>query len=116
MYQCLALYLVFSLLGGTVDITVHRVLDDGNLKEVHHASGGAWGGTKVDEGFENLIKDILGPNTISRFNEENTGDAVDMLREFETKKRTITMETDSKIQLWMPPSLNAIYEDENEGR
>ena len=35
--------------GGTIDITVHEVQQDGHLKELYHANGGAWGGTFVDK-------------------------------------------------------------------
>jgi hypothetical protein len=51
---------LFPLTGGTVDITVHEVTDNGNLKELHKASGGAWGGTKVDETFEEFLSSIVG--------------------------------------------------------
>ena len=36
-------------IGGTIDITVHEVQQDGHLKELHHANGGAWGGIFVDK-------------------------------------------------------------------
>ena len=38
-----------SFTGGTIDITVHEVQQDGHLKELYHANGGAWGGTFVDK-------------------------------------------------------------------
>jgi hypothetical protein len=46
--------------GGTVDITVHEVMEDAKLKELHKASGGAWGGTKVDEAFRQFIIKLVG--------------------------------------------------------
>lgn len=48
--------------GGTVDITVHEVMDGGKLNELHKASGGAWGGTKVDESFRQFIIKLVGKN------------------------------------------------------
>ncbi|WAQ95250.1 HS12A-like protein, partial [Mya arenaria] len=50
---------VFSLCG-TVDITVHEVLANGGLRELHKASGGAWGGTKVDEAYEKFLDEVTG--------------------------------------------------------
>jgi hypothetical protein len=49
-----------NIKGGTIDITIHEVLRTGNLKELHKASGGAWGGTKVDEAFEAFLSEIIG--------------------------------------------------------
>ena len=46
--------------GGTVDITVHEVVDGKNLKELNSASGGAWGGTRVDEAFTEFLIKITG--------------------------------------------------------
>ena len=46
--------------GGTADITVHEKLKDGNLREVHRACGGPWGGTAVDKNFVELLSSIVG--------------------------------------------------------
>ena len=41
-------------------MTVHQVIVDGNLREVHKASGDALGGTMVDKAFEKFLTDIIG--------------------------------------------------------
>ena len=46
--------------GGTVDITVHEVVDRDKLKELYWASGGAWGGTRVDKAFERFLGKLFG--------------------------------------------------------
>lgn len=46
--------------GGTVDITVHEVLPDRQLKELFKASGGAWGGTRVDDAFWEFLSKLSG--------------------------------------------------------
>ena len=51
--------------GGTVDITAHEVLESG-VKELHHATGGACGGSYVDKNFETLMSNVLGANFINR--------------------------------------------------
>ena len=38
---------IFS--GGTVDIAAHQINADGTVEELIPASGGPWGGVKVDE-------------------------------------------------------------------
>lgn len=40
-------FVILVLVGGTVDITAHEILESGNFKEVLPASGGDWGGTCV---------------------------------------------------------------------
>ena len=58
-------FLVISL-GGTVDVTVHKLLTDGRVRvrELYKATGGAWGGTKVDEAFENYFCEMFTKNVI----------------------------------------------------
>ena len=51
------------LTGGTVDITVHEVVAGGHLKELHKASGGAWGGTQVDDAFYQFLVRLFGKFT-----------------------------------------------------
>lgn len=47
-------------LGGTVDISAHEILEDDELRELHMASGGPWGGTVVDQEFEAFIENVTG--------------------------------------------------------
>ena len=58
-------YVVLCVQGGTVDITAHEVLESG-VKELHHATGGACGGSYVDKNFENFLVEILGTNFINK--------------------------------------------------
>lgn len=52
--------LITNTSGGTVDITVHEIQRNGDIRELHKASGGDWGGTKVDLAFENFLGEIVG--------------------------------------------------------
>lgn len=58
--SCLLALFFRRFSGGTVDCAVHEVIEDGNLREIYKASGGAWGGTKVDEAFIAFMEDITG--------------------------------------------------------
>lgn len=49
---------MFYLLGGTVDITVHKQADDGTLVELIPATGGPTGGVTVDKEFEKFLEII----------------------------------------------------------
>ncbi|CAG2194945.1 unnamed protein product [Mytilus edulis] len=54
-----ARFLVVDLGGGTVDITSNEVLASGQLKEIHSASGGPWGGNTINEGIWKLLQGVL---------------------------------------------------------
>ena len=99
--------------GGTADITVHEKLPNDKIKEVYQATGGAWGGTAVDEAYTQLlIKVFSGPN-IHQFRREHTYGYMDMMREFEVAKRN--MKPDGRISLntRIPAMLNTCCVEQN---
>lgn len=98
--------------GGTVDITVQEVLHDDNLRELHRASGGAWGGTKVDDNFLQMIVKVVGNPVMQKFKLESKSDELDLLREFEIKKRSIRPDSSGKIGFRIPLSLSEAFEEE----
>ncbi|CAH1264037.1 HSPA12B [Branchiostoma lanceolatum] len=59
-------YMIVDCGGGTVDITVYEISENGKVKEVTTASGGDWGGTKVDEEFLKLLDKIFGADIMAR--------------------------------------------------
>ncbi|CAC5415252.1 unnamed protein product [Mytilus coruscus] len=105
-------YIVLDCGGGTVDITVHQVQQDKTLKELFKASGGAWGGTQVDEAFKQLIIKIVGSPVYLNFCEKNAADFVDMFREFELKKRGFSGEGNKQITIKIPVSLQETFEED----
>lgn len=102
-------YMVIDLGGGTADITVHERQDDCSLKEVHKPTGGPWGGTMVDEEFNQLLIRIIGAPVFQKFREMNVAGYIDLQREFETKKRSITPETDGKVTITVPSKMSMLY-------
>ncbi|KAK3578318.1 hypothetical protein CHS0354_004228 [Potamilus streckersoni] len=102
-----------SSIGGTIDITVHEVLSDGKLKELQKASGGAWGGTQVDEAYKQFLISLVGNPVFQRFQLEKKEDYLDMFRDFEVKKRDIVPDNDNKVTIRLPSSLREIFEDES---
>ncbi|XP_032424317.1 heat shock 70 kDa protein 12A-like isoform X4 [Xiphophorus hellerii] len=52
-------YIVVDCGGGTIDITFHEVLEEGNLKELHKASGNDLGGQTVDRKFKQFLREIF---------------------------------------------------------
>ncbi|KAL3878675.1 hypothetical protein ACJMK2_031006 [Sinanodonta woodiana] len=105
-------YMILDLGGGTADITVHEKQADGSLRELHEPTGGAWDGTKVDEAFHQMLIKIVGAKTFKTFCDTQKFDHLDLLRELEMKKRTITHVSDNKIVVNMPFSLTSLYQQE----
>ncbi|XP_061163780.1 heat shock 70 kDa protein 12A-like [Saccostrea echinata] len=106
-------YIVLDAGGGTIDITVHQVQQNGTLKEIHKANGGDWGGTKVDEAFRELLEDIVGKKVMEKFCKDYKYDMLELFRNFEVKKRTITPDLDEKITFKVPISLNETFKAAN---
>ncbi|XP_052785785.1 heat shock 70 kDa protein 12B-like [Mya arenaria] len=98
-------YLVLDAGGGTIDVTAHEVVGKGRVKELYKASGGAWGGTKVDDAFLDFLTLVTGPDVIDSFKKSNLYDYNDMMKRFEMKKRSITHESESKVVMSLPLSL-----------
>ena len=100
------------LLGGTVDITVHEVHQDGSLKEIHKASGGGWGGIMVDQAFEELLIELVGKGVYDAFTTDETEDYLDLWRLFEVKKKTVEPSMTSKVVMKLSSSLRDLYENQ----
>ncbi|KAL3879605.1 hypothetical protein ACJMK2_031893 [Sinanodonta woodiana] len=108
-----SVYMVLDAGVGTIDITVHEVLSVGKLKELHKASGGAWGGNQVDEAYRQFLISLVGNPIFHRFQVECKEDYLDIFRDFEIKKRDITPDNDNKVTIRIPSSLKEIFEDES---
>ncbi|XP_052061587.1 heat shock 70 kDa protein 12A-like isoform X2 [Mytilus californianus] len=96
-------YLVVDIGGGTVDITAHHKVCQDNLQELCSASGGACGGTTVDKEFLNFLENIVGERVMESLANDNTASYLDLLREFEILKRSISVPTKKKINFTIKP-------------
>lgn len=79
--------------GGTVDITVHKLLCDIQEKficqEIIPSSGGcAWGSKYVDLYFEEFLKEFMGPELFQVY-QENALARLDIMKDFEILKRYV---------------------------
>ncbi|XP_062615747.1 heat shock 70 kDa protein 12A-like isoform X1 [Saccostrea cucullata] len=110
-----AKYMVVDAGGGTIDITVHEVQSNGTLKELHKANGGDWGGTKVDASFRSLLADIVGNDVMEIFSMDHKCDFLDLLRDFEVKKRTISPDLNDKVTFKVPINLLETFRSINPG-
>ncbi|KAL4229976.1 hypothetical protein ACF0H5_010365 [Mactra antiquata] len=109
-------YMVVDMGGGTVDITVHQKLANGKLRELHTANGGYWGGTLVDRAFVSSLRDVLGKETLKRFEEECLCDVFDLLKEFEAAKRAVQPNSNRDVKIRLPSSLHKINMEENQSK
>ncbi|XP_021342887.1 heat shock 70 kDa protein 12B-like [Mizuhopecten yessoensis] len=98
-------YMVVDMGGGTVDIAVHEVSgDEKNLTEILPASGGAWGGDNVNQGFINFFGKKIGGEVISdRIKEERTSHWLKLERNFEATKRFSFRDIKRDMRLDIPP-------------
>ncbi|KAL5011725.1 hypothetical protein ScPMuIL_010276 [Solemya velum] len=103
-------YLVLDAGGGTVDITVHEVTHNLSIKELHQASGGPWGGTKVDEEFQKLLISIIGSFVFEEFKRNDMCSYLELLSEFELKKRSVAPDSNHRSMFVVSASLLHLFE------
>lgn len=91
--------------GGTVDITINKMLCEPDEKflsnEVLSSTGGCeWGSKYVDENFENFLKEFLGEKLFAVY-QKNASMKIDILEVFELLKKKFNPETvkHSRLQL-----------------
>ncbi|KAL3862530.1 hypothetical protein ACJMK2_008490 [Sinanodonta woodiana] len=107
-------YIVVDAGGGTVDITIHEVMEDGNLKEIHKATGGAWGGQEVDEAFRQFLIKIFGNPILQKFKLDAIDDYIGLFRDFEVKKRKSSPDGTYVVTFTLPATLVEIFQSETE--
>ncbi|XP_055927818.1 uncharacterized protein LOC129959051 isoform X1 [Argiope bruennichi] len=104
-------YMVVDCGGGTVDITVHELLDkQGTLKELQKASGGPYGAIGVDMEFEKLLCDIFGEDFIQQFKFKRPTGYVDLMIAFEARKRNANPYKTNPLNISLPYSFIEFYE------
>jgi len=95
-------YLVADCGGGTVDLTVHELEDQGKLKELYKATGGAWGSMGVDYQFELLLLDIFSKEFLLDFVKNKPVSWLELLSVFEAKKRGFSPHKQLSVNLSLP--------------
>lgn len=98
--------------GKTVDISIYQKQSNGTYKELHRPSGGHWGGTSVDEAFDQLIIKIVGAICFQKFRYDFKEDYLEFHRELEIKKWRTKPESNSKVTINLPASLVTTFEKE----
>ncbi|XP_053378752.1 heat shock 70 kDa protein 12A-like [Mercenaria mercenaria] len=108
-------YIVADLGGGTADLSVHEILSGRNLKEIHRADGDAYGAILVDHEFMPFLENVFGKRILKHVRDNYSNIMMDLLLDFETKKRNFTPET-SEIRIKIPKgTLKDIAEELKDG-
>ena len=85
-------------------------MEKGRLKELYKASGGPWGGTKVDSAFTKMLETLLGDEVLKEFRLVCLYDHLELFRNFEIKKRQVSPDNNAKIMLRLPQCLRDLVE------
>jgi len=88
-------YIVADLGGGTIDMCVHEILDDGNLRELYRATGGHAGGSTVNEEFLGFLKTLLGSDALEIFARDFPHEYQELQSKIEDEKCRFTNSSDA---------------------
>ncbi|XP_029960439.1 heat shock 70 kDa protein 12A-like [Salarias fasciatus] len=99
-------YIVVDCGGGTVDITVHEVLDGGDLKELHKASGNNMGGQTVDQKFKELLKTIFCDGVWEEYERQYPSEVQKMMYDF-----TLFKKKDQEVEISCPYNLGKLAQE-----
>ncbi|XP_062583856.1 heat shock 70 kDa protein 12A-like [Saccostrea cucullata] len=86
---------------------------DGKLKPILKASGGLWGGNRVNEEFCSFISKAIGQDIFNTFVRENICDFLYLNGQFEIKKRLATKHSTDKIILQLPVTLSETFTEKS---
>ncbi|XP_078592854.1 heat shock 70 kDa protein 12A-like [Branchiostoma floridae x Branchiostoma japonicum] len=102
-------YIVVDCGGGTVDITAHHIQPDDSIHEIFRATGGAWGGSRVNKEFEMKLKGIFGEDFIDNFKNSHPTDWLEIIGDFEMKKRSARSIEDKLTRIRLPSNFVNYY-------
>ncbi|XP_018545038.1 heat shock 70 kDa protein 12A-like [Lates calcarifer] len=102
-------YIVVDCGGGTIDTTVHEVLDGGALKELHKASGNDLGGQTVDKKFKEFLREIFCHGVWDEYESNYPSEVQKMMYEF-----TVLKQEDEDVQIICPFNLGSLAQRRQE--
>lgn len=80
------------------------MLPEDRIKELHKATGGAWGGTYLDDEFFKIFEECFGKDEFEEFKRDDLAGYIELVKDLEKQKRDISTTT-PKISLTIPPYL-----------
>lgn len=97
--------------GGTLDVTAHEILDDGTIKEIHHVTGGPYGGIYLDAKFVSLLESLFGIPTVKNFRSSYPAEWLRMMNDFEMKKRSRRAFDGKRTRIILPRDFTRLVSD-----
>ena len=91
--------------GGTTDITFYMCCKNGKLERIHSATGVACGGRNINEAFFDFLKELFGKSVIDQLKMKYMEDYLELEREFEIKKRSISSNKSGMVKMTLPLSI-----------
>uniref|UniRef100_A0A8C6WXU1 Uncharacterized protein n=1 Tax=Neogobius melanostomus TaxID=47308 RepID=A0A8C6WXU1_9GOBI len=88
-------YIVVDCGGGTIDITVHEVLEGGALKELHKASGNNKGGRLVDRKFTWCMREFFCEGLWEEYERDHPREAQEFMADLSSFDSLIPLMCDS---------------------
>ncbi|XP_052814010.1 heat shock 70 kDa protein 12A-like [Mya arenaria] len=102
-------YVVADLGGGTIDICVHEITENGNLKELYRATGEDAGGTKVNAQFECFLASLFGREVVDDLQKTCYERFITQMMDFEERKKTFKG-TERNVKIRLDPILMKRFE------
>ena len=85
-----------------MDVTAHEIEDGDTINEIFHATGGDFGGTKVDKEFQDQLDKIFGKMFMDEFRRAHPSDWLELMNDFEVKKRSDRVMTGEITRIRLP--------------
>ena len=98
-----------------MDVTAHEIAEGDTIKEIYHATGGDYGGTKVDKEFAVLLEKIFGKVFMDEFRRSHPSDWLELMNDFEVKKRSERVMTGELTRIRLPANFINLLRHENGG-
>lgn len=96
-----------------MDVTAHEIDANENIKEIYHATGGAYGGTQVDKQFQDLLDKVFGKDFMGLFRGTHPSDWLELMNDFEVKKRADRVMEGELTRIRLPANFINLLRQEN---
>ncbi|GIQ87358.1 heat shock protein 70 family protein [Kipferlia bialata] len=98
-------FMVVDAGGGTVDLTVHKVMPGGGMEEVTRGHGESCGATYVDKELVKWVKEKLGEEYFLEWTTKFPGEMAQLMAHWEASKRRYAGPEGESIDISMTPKM-----------
>ena len=111
MYLPIPLLVSMFFVGGTIDITLHSITEDGKLQELAIPSGGSWGSDTINMKVVDLIISLVGAPVYDEFRQDHPEEYIEWLSEVEHKK--CKWDGESSVNIAIPAPLLEMHKHQS---